>query len=66
MSTGFRQTTLDTIEDVEFMFDNGAGWQEICRRVERRSDSLERLLERHHKYDLVIRARGRDTMRGTP
>ena len=67
MSTGFRQSTLDTIEDVEFLFAHGVGWEEICRRTERRPDTLERLLDRHSRYDLVVRARARDAhLRGTP
>lgn len=61
MPEGPLERTTALIEDVEFMLDTGAGWDEICRRANRSPDALERLLERNNHYDLVVRARARDT-----
>ena len=54
------ERTTALIEDVEFMVENFAGWDEICRRTGRKPETLERLLERNNRYELVIRARARD------
>lgn len=58
-----RESTLAVIEDVEFMLSTGAGWCEIITRLGRRETTVERLLERHERYDLAVRAKARDRER---
>lgn len=60
MAGAILERTIALIEDVQFMVDTGAGWDEICRRTGRKSDSLERTLWRNAQYHLVVKARSRD------
>ena len=57
-------TTEAFIEDVTYMVDNGAGWAEVVRRIGGTANTVERRLERHHRTDLIRRAKARDEARG--
>lgn len=54
------ERTVALIEDVEWMVETGASWEDICRRTARKPENLERLLERNQRRDLYTKARSRD------
>ena len=54
------ERTVALLEDVEFMVETGASWEDICRRTGRKPENLERLLERNERRDLYAKARSRD------
>jgi hypothetical protein len=58
--TTHRPRTLALVEDVEWLVEMGSSWDEICRRFNRRPESLERVLERLGRRDLYTKARSRD------
>jgi hypothetical protein len=60
MPSGPLERTTALIEDVEFLVEVGTSWEEICRRTDRKSENLERLLERNGRQDLITKARSRD------
>lgn len=47
----------DLVEDVEWLVETGATWDSACARLEMRSESLERSLQRAGRHDLVRRLR---------
>jgi len=50
------------IEDVRWMVDNGAGWQEVVARVGKSETALLRCLERRGERALITKAKSRDTL----
>jgi hypothetical protein len=55
--------TTALIEDVEFLYANGAGWEEILARTGSKPKTLERLLWRRGYQHLTVQARARDRER---
>lgn len=58
-STNTRRYTSAHIEDVEWMAETGETWFGACRRLEVKPKTLEKLLLRKGRADLVAVLRGR-------
>lgn len=63
MSSGPLARTAALIEDVEFLLDHGAGWQEVLQRTGYEHKSLERLLARQGHQTMITQAKARDRER---
>lgn len=43
------------LEDVEFLAENGCGWDEVARRVGSSHATIQRRLIRQHRRELIMK-----------